>query len=150
MRALIATGLFAASAAAQTGDHRADVAYYTQRYDGADIALSHFHCGAASAVRTADERSAWLACYGRFTANYQAALPVGRSIPAEVADAMSDAELAQAQKRMSEVFVQIAQEARLQAGLVLQAQGNGALSARSASDRPPSLPVQTHPPEDRP
>jgi hypothetical protein len=150
MRALIATGLLAASAAAQAGDQRADIDYYVRRYDGADIALSRFHCGAASAVRTAGERDAWLACYGRFSANYQAALPVGRSIPGEVADAMSDAELAQAQQRMSAVFVQIAQEARLQAGLVLQAQGDGVLSARSASDRPPDLPARTRPPEDRP
>ncbi|MYM66165.1 hypothetical protein GTP45_04850 [Pseudoduganella sp. FT55W] len=143
MRALIATGLIVAATAAQAGDHRVEIDYYMHHYDGADIALSRFHCGAPSAVHTAEERNAWLACYGRFTANYKNALPVGRSIPSEVADAMSDAELAAAQQRMNQVFVQVAQEARQQADLVLLAQGDR-LSAKSASDPLQGLPVQTH------
>ncbi|WP_195763461.1 hypothetical protein [Duganella guangzhouensis] len=149
MRALIATGLFAAASAAQAGDHRVEIDYYTRHYDGADIALSHFHCGAADAVRTEAERAAWLDCYQRFRSNYQAALPIGRSIPSEVADAMTDAELAAAQRLMNQVFVQVAQEARLQAVMVMQARGEK-LSARSASDQRPSLPGQTHPLPDLP
>ncbi|WP_343732229.1 hypothetical protein [Duganella sp.] len=149
MRTLIATSLLAAAAAAQAGDHRLEIDYYTHHYDGADIALSRFHCGAASAMHTAEERSAWLACYGRFAVNYRAALPVGRTIPAEVADAMSEAELAVAQQLMSQVFVQVAQEARQQADLVLLAQGE-VLSARSASGLLPGLPVQTRQLPDRP
>lgn len=143
MRALIATGLIIAATAAQAGDHRVEIDYYTHHYDGADIALSRFHCGAAHALRNAEERAAWLACYGRFRDNYRAALPVGRTIPAAVADAMSDAELAAAQQLMSQVFAQVAQEARQQADLVLLAQGGEVLSARSASGRPPGLPAQT-------
>lgn len=150
MRALIATGLFAAAAAAQAGDHRAEIAYYTQHYDGADIALSRFHCGEPGAQRTPEQRSAWLACYGRFRDNYRAALPIGRSIPADVADAMSDAELAAAQQLMNQVFAQVAQEARQQAGLVLLAQGGELLSARSASGPQPGLPVQIHQLQDLP
>ncbi len=150
MRTLIATGLFAAATAAQAGDHRAEIAYYTQHYDGADIALSRFHCGAADVLRTAAEREIWLSCYQRFRANYQAALPIGRSIPAAVADEMSDAELAQAQQLMNQVFVQVAQEARLQAMMVMQARGEEKLSARSASGQQPGLQAQTHPLPDQP
>ncbi|MYM25063.1 hypothetical protein GTP46_20770 [Duganella sp. FT135W] len=150
MRALIATGLFAAAAAAQGGDHRADIDYYTHHYDGADIALSRFHCGDAGAMRNSEQRSAWLACYRRFAVNYKAALPVGRTIPSEVADAMSDAELAAAQQLMNQVFVQIAQEARQQADLVLLAQGGDVFSARSASGPLPGLPAQTRQLPDQP
>jgi hypothetical protein len=150
MKALIVSGLLVAAAAAQAGDHRADIVYYTHGYDGADIALSRFHCGAPGALRTVAERNDWLACYGRFAANYKAALPVGRSIPLDVADAMSEAELAAAQQLMNQVFVQIAQEARQQADLVLLAQGGEMLSARSASGLLPGLPAQTHPLPDPP
>jgi len=150
MRALIATGLLAAAAAAQAGDHRAEIDYYTHHYDGADIALSGFHCGAAAAMQTPAERSAWLACYRRFALNYKAALPVGRTIPSEVADAMSDAELAAAQQLMNQVFVQVAQEARQQADLVLLAQDGDMFSARSASGPLPGLPVQTRQLPDQP
>jgi hypothetical protein len=145
MRALIATGLIVAATAAQAGagDLRVEIDYYTHHYNGADIALSLFHCGEPSAMHTAGERGAWLACYGRFTANYRHALPVGRTIPSDVADAMSDAELAAAQQLMSQVFVQVAQEARQQADLVLLAQGE-MLSAKSASGPLQGLPVQTH------
>ncbi|MTV37860.1 hypothetical protein [Duganella radicis] len=149
MKALIATGLMAAAAAAQAGDHRVEIDYYTHHYDGADIALSRFHCGVASAMHTAEERGAWLACYGRFAVNYKASLPVGRTIPVEVADAMSEAELAAAQQLMNQVFVQVAQEARQQADLVLLAQGD-VLSARSASGLLPGLPAQTRQLPDRP
>jgi hypothetical protein len=149
MRALIASSLMMAATAAQAGDHRVDIDYYTNHYNGADIALSRFHCGAAGAMRTAEQRSAWLACYDRFAVNYKKALPVGRSIPADVAQAMNDEELAAAQQLMNQVFVQVAQEARQQADLVLLAQGE-VLSARSASGLLPGLPAQTHRPPDQP
>ena len=149
MRALIATGLIVAAATARAGDHRAEIDYYMHHYDGADVALSRFQCGEPGAMLTRTDRSAWLICYGRFAANYKAALPVGRNIPAEVADAMNEAELAAAQQLMNQVFVQIAQEARQQADLVLLAQGEW-LSARSASGLLPDLPVQTHRLPDRP
>jgi hypothetical protein len=147
MRALIATGLILAASAAPAGagDLRVEIDYYTHHYAGADIALSRFHCGAPDAMLTPSERSAWLACYQRFALNYKAALPVGRTIPSDVADAMSDAELAAAQQLMNQVFAQVAQEARQQADLVLLAQGGELLSARSASGLLPGLPMQIHP-----
>jgi hypothetical protein len=152
MRALIATGLMLAATAAQAGagDLRVEIDYYAHHYDGADIALSRFQCGAPGAMRTPAERSAWLACYGRFAANYRAALPVGRTIPSAVADAMSDAELAEAQQLMNQVFAQVAQEARQQADLVLLAQGGDMLSARSASGPLPGLPMQIRQLQDLP
>jgi len=150
MRALIATGLILAASAAQAGDHRVEIDYYTHHYNGADIALSRFQCGAPGAMRTPAERSEWLACYSRFRENYRAALPVGRTIPSAVADAMNDAELAEAQQLMNQVFAQVAQEARQQADLVLLAQGGDVLSARSASGPLQGLPGQIHQLQDLP
>jgi len=150
MRALIATGLILAATAAQAGDHRVEIDYYTHHYNGADIALSRFHCGEPASMQTPAERGAWLACYGRFRANFHAALPVGRTIPSAVADAMSDTELAEAQQLMNQVFAQVAQEARQQADLVLLAQGGELLSARSASGPLQGLPGQIHQLQDLP
>jgi hypothetical protein len=59
MRALIATGLIVAAAAAQAGDHRVEIDYYTHHYDGADIALSRFHCGAARLRNAAERAAGW-------------------------------------------------------------------------------------------
>jgi hypothetical protein len=120
----LSTGHARADEQAQRLAHLADIAYYTTQYDGADIALARFNCGRAGGMHAAaPERAAWLACYERFVANYNAALPVGRSIPADVVDVMTDAELAAAQQRMNQVFVQIAQAARQQADAVAPAQG---------------------------
>ena len=114
---------------------RVDIDYYTARYDGADIALARFNCGRPQ------PRADWFACYERFAANYAASLPVGRTIPAEVAEVMTDAELASAQALMNQVFVRVAEEATRQA----EAAG---FSASYASIRPPGLQVQTRQPPD--
>jgi len=111
---------------------RRAVDYYTTRYDGEDIALARFHCGTPAPL--AD----WFACYERFVANYAASLPVGRTIPAEVADVMTDAELASAQALMNQVFVRVAEEATRQA----EAAG---LSANYASGRQPGLLARIRP-----
>ena len=66
--------------------------------------------------------AAWRACYERFLAHYNDALPVGKSIPADLADLMSDDEIAAAQTLMSQVFVRVAEEARRQADAVTLAQ----------------------------
>jgi hypothetical protein len=126
MRALIATGLIVA--AAQAGDHRVEIDYYTHHYDGADIALSRFTAARACAKM--------LACYGRFratTAHHSR----------RVADAMSDAELAAAQQLMSQVFSRGGASKPIWSCWRV-------LSARSASGRPPDLPVQTRQLPDRP
>jgi hypothetical protein len=111
---------------------RGDIDYYLKHYDGADIALARFDCGQPQ------PQAAWFACYERFAANYAASLPVGRTIPIEVAEAMTDAELASAQALMNQVFVRVAEEATRQA----EAAG---LSASYASSRQPGLQVQTRP-----
>jgi hypothetical protein len=129
---LMLTGPALAGEQDQRQARRDDIDYYTARYDGADIALARFNCGQPR------PRADWFACYERYAANYAASLPVGRTIPIEVADLMTDAELASAQVLMNQVFVRVAEEATRQA----EAAG---LSASYASSRPPGLQVQTRP-----
>lgn len=131
---------------------QAEIEYYTSRYDGADIALARFDCrppnipmrpAKAAGPAVTQALAAWRTCYDQFLANYNAALPVGKSIPPDLADLMTDDEMDAAQTLMSEVFVRVAEEARRQADAVTLAQaawqgrlGNVALDARALSQLP--------------
>lgn len=131
---------------------QAEIEYYTNHYDGADIALARFECqqpyipmrpATAGRAAVAQALAAWRACYDRFLANYNAALPVGKSIPADLADLMTDDEMSAAQTLMSQVFVQVADDAKRQADAVTVAEaawegrrGDIALSARELSHLP--------------
>jgi len=130
----------------------AEIEYYTSRYDGADISLARFNCrppniptrpASAGSPAVTQALAAWRACYDQFLANYNAALPVGKNIPPDLADLMTDEEMDAAQTLMSEVFVRVADEAKHQADAVTLSQaawegrrGDIALSARDLSRLP--------------
>lgn len=131
---------------------QAEIEYYTSHYDGADISLGRFNCqppniptrpALASGPAVTRALAAWRSCYDQFLANYNAALPVGKSIPPDLADLMTDEEIDAAQTLMSEVFVRVADEAKRQADAVTLSQaawegrrGDIALSARDLSHLP--------------
>ncbi len=148
---VLSTSAFAGEQAGRLA-RQAEIEYYTSHYDGADIALARFNCqppdipmrpALASGPAVARALAAWRSCYDQFLANYNAALPVGKNIPPDLADLMSDDEMAAAQTLMSEVFVRVADEAKRQADAVTLAQaawegrrGDIALSARDLSHLP--------------
>ena len=111
---------------------RAEIDYYTSRYEGADIAFGQFNCRQppvpmrlstpAGGMEAARALAAWHGCYQRFLANYNAALPIGKTIPSDLADLMTDDEMRAAQAHMSQVFVRVASEAQRQADAVALAQ----------------------------
>ncbi|MCU6500304.1 hypothetical protein LPN04_21140 [Rugamonas sp. A1-17] len=158
MKAAWVLALTVLSSSAFAGDQasrlarQAEIEYYTSRYDGADIALARFNCkppnipmrpATAGGPALTQALAAWHDCYDQFLANYNAALPVGKSIPADLADLMTDEEMGAAQALMSQVFVQVADEAKRQADAVTLAQsawegrqGDLALSARDLSHQP--------------
>ena len=113
-------------------ERQAEIDYYTSRYEGADIAFGQFNCRQpsvpmrlstpAGGMEVAQALAAWHACYRRFLANYNAALPVGKAIPSDLADLMTDEEMRAAQAHMSQVFVRVASEAQRQADAVALAQ----------------------------
>lgn len=117
----------------QERTHRkADIAWYTTSYDGADIKLASFHCEMPTIpqrsetkeeVRKLDQKiTAWLGCYDQFSKKLAAQLPVGKAIPEQVASVMNTRELDQARSRMDQVYKQEAADARKQAMALIDAQ----------------------------
>lgn len=115
----------------QRGARKADIAYYTERYDGADVSLASRHCvapqlPAASASRAeikqvSDSLEAWTNCYNGFVAGLSAALPAGKTIPADVSKLMSTTEFDSARVRMDQAFAAQAAAATAQAARVSSA-----------------------------
>lgn len=102
---------------AQRQARMADIGYYVQRYDGADVALSHFNCVKpeipARSETARDIKSVgagidtWMDCYDRFVKNLESMLPVGKGIPADLSNLMTDAELEQATLRMNRAYASV-------------------------------------------
>jgi TPR repeat protein len=135
LRKSLAAGNQAAADSLARLDARArrkdEIAYYTTRYDGADVSLAHFHCTqpevparseTRDSVRKVDRSiNAWMACYRGFTAHLGDQLPVGMAIPLDLADLMSVAEFGQARARMSDAYRQASLNGKAEADKVLGA-----------------------------
>lgn len=91
-----------------------EIARYVSAYDGADLKLEKFGCvdpvipevsRIKKDITEVDAKmKAWRTCYDRFESNLAAFLPVGKSIPADLAALMSVDELARAKARMQAVY----------------------------------------------
>lgn len=109
----------------QRATRKADILYYTSKYDGADIKLSQFACqkpelpivsSSKDEVLKLDAATkAWFDCYGRFTGKLNQSLPPGKAIPAEVVSVMSNAEFKQASMTMDKAYAAISLDAEKQA-----------------------------------
>jgi hypothetical protein len=99
---------------------KAEIDYYTARYDGAALAYEHYGCqrpvipavsktnGDIKAVNTA--MAAWTDCYGRFVQGISNSQPATQVIPADVFKLMSNEEYqraaAQIDARVRQLIVQ--------------------------------------------
>ena len=109
----------------QRGARKADIAYYTERYNGADVSLAARHCvrpqlPAASSTRPeikkiSDSLEAWTACYNGFVASLNTVLPPGKAIPLDISKLMSSAEFDSARLRMDTAYAALAADASAQA-----------------------------------
>jgi hypothetical protein len=99
--------------------HQADIDYYTSRYDGADLAakancaepVMPSHSASRDGVKQVRNNiAAWSECYNQFIGSYNALLPAGKAIPADVAAVMTDAERKVAATRMDMAYTEIAME----------------------------------------
>ncbi|MCH8620038.1 hypothetical protein [Undibacterium sp. TS12] len=105
----------------ERGIKAAEISYYTTGFDGRDVQLSKFNCVQPvipAVSKTRQEISAvtasvnaWQACYNRFVAGYNAALPAGSAIPQNISALMNDAEMAQAVALMDKKYNAISDEA---------------------------------------
>ena len=108
--------------------HKADIAYYTTQYDGADLGLAKLGCvkpvipavsrTAPQIRKVSDDLAQWRQCYNQFVVNLNDALPVGKKIPADTAKIMSATEFQGAVARMDQAYAALASGAKKLAGEV--------------------------------
>lgn len=114
---------------AQREARRAEIALWTSTYDASDLKSGEFRCPAPrfpamsklddEIQRITGRMSDWETCYNKYVVNLNAASPLTKRIPKEVADAMTKEEMAKATAYLAEVHSLQAQEAKVTAKLVL-------------------------------
>lgn len=113
----------------QRGLRRADIAYWTTQYDGAEFKSGKFACPAPRippVSKQADEIervqnaiNKWQACYNGFAQNLNAASPLTKQIPADLAKLMNAEETERARVHLATVQDNLSAEAKVAAQLVL-------------------------------
>jgi TPR repeat protein len=113
----------------QRGLRRADIDYWTAKYDGAELRSGKFRCVAprippiskqADEIdRVANAINKWQDCHNAFVNNLNAALPLSKHIPADIARLMNLAETERAHAHLAQVQENMAEEAKVGAKLVL-------------------------------
>ncbi len=108
---------------------RAEIELWTTKYDASDLKSGEFRCPpprfpAMSKLddeiqRITGRMSEWETCYNKYVVNLNAASPLTKRIPKEVADVMTKEEMAKATTYLAEVHALQAQEAKVTAKLVL-------------------------------
>ncbi len=102
---------------AQRAAHLDEIAYWTARYDGAELESGKFQCDPAAIPRRSESRQEvaavnqsydrFAACHNGFVDHLATVTPTHR-IPDAIADVMSDAELSQAYERVKQVVASLA------------------------------------------
>lgn len=115
----------AASLAAlqQRQKHRADIAYYTTTFDGANVAYAKFGCvrpviparsTTNSEVKSVNAAIAtWNECYERFIANLRNAAPIDKTIDPTILPLMNNEEFTKASVLIGKVYENILADARV-------------------------------------
>lgn len=101
-------------------ERKADIHYYSHKYDGSDVKLANFKCiepnfftitsDKKQIIKLSGEFNAWFDCYDRFATNLNNALPPGKAIPAEVVSVMSNAEYQRTVTAMDTQYAMISAE----------------------------------------
>jgi TPR repeat protein len=108
---------------------RSELDYWISKYDGADLKSGKFHCPTPripvmsklndEIARVAASVQAWQDCYNGFVANLNAASPLTKKIPPDIAKLLNKSELDKATTYLDEVHANLAEDARVTAKLVL-------------------------------
>lgn len=107
----------------------ADIAYWTTTYKGEDLTSGQFACPAPAIPEKSTTNkdiaevsaaiSTWQACYNRFVANINAAMPAGKRIPDDIANMMTPHEMAAARDHLQEVYGGVIASAQQSASAIL-------------------------------
>jgi TPR repeat protein len=108
---------------------KADIEYWTTKYDGADLTSGAFRCPAprlpqvskdnAEITAVSDRVDAWQNCYNAFVVNLNANTPLTKRIPADISALMKQEELDAAAKHLKDVKDTVAENAKVNSKLVL-------------------------------
>ena len=119
---------------------RADIDYWTSKYDGAELKSGKFRCPAprVPGISKTNEEidavaarvTAWQECYNGFVVNLNESSPLTKRIPPDVEKLMNQQETEKAKAYLDEVQARIAEDAKVNAKLVLADFG----AWRSATD----------------
>ena len=100
--------------------HKADIAYWSTRYDGADLKAGQFDCArpaipalskTSEDIKAVDAAMAtWRACYDGFVKNLVGGLPPGKRLPADIDALMTDQEYGQAIRHIDAVYTKVGSE----------------------------------------
>lgn len=106
-----------------------EIDYWMSKYDGADLKSGKYRCPvpripAMSKVNdeiaaVAAKVQAWQACYNGFVENINAATPLTKRIPKDIADLLTKDELATATAHLEGVQARMVEEARVASKLLL-------------------------------
>lgn len=108
---------------------RADIDYWMSKYDGEELRSGKFRCPkpripsiskqSEEIDRVSNAINKWQDCYNGFVQNLNAASPLEKQIPADVAKLMNLAEMEKAKAHLAQVQENLSEEAKVNAKLVL-------------------------------
>lgn len=108
---------------------RADIDYWMSKYDGEELRSGKFRCPKPRVPtiskqteeidRVSNAINKWQDCYNGFVQNLNAASPLDKQIPADVAKLMNLAEMEKAKAHLAQVQENLSEEAKVNARLVL-------------------------------
>jgi TPR repeat protein len=111
------------------GEHRADIDYWVDKYDGSDLTTGQYRCPAPrfpTVSKQSDEidrvsasMTKWQECYNAQARALNEASPLTKRIPADVAKLINKSEMERAEKRLAEVYTNLTESAQVKAKLVL-------------------------------
>ena len=108
---------------------RADIEYWTSKYDGAELKSGKYRCTAPRIPAMSKQNdeieavgarmAAWQECYNAFVQNLNDSSPLTKLIPKDIADLFTKDENEQATKHLAQVQANLAEEAKVSSKLVL-------------------------------
>ena len=110
------------------------IKFYTTEYVGDDIAYENVGCGKpdipevsktkVEIKKVMDSIDAWRNCYNAYTARLASLQPVGKALPAGLAESMTPEQLNQAKNRMAQVYNAVMDDAEAVANEVTASQAS--------------------------
>lgn len=110
-------------------ERKADIEYWTSKYDGAEFKTGKNRCPAPRIPAMSKQNyeidevgkkmKVWQDCYNAFVENLNAAKPLSKKIPKDVADLLTKDEMAKAEAHLDSVFQGIVEEAKIAMKLLM-------------------------------